>query len=782
MTLLIIILLLTFAPHLGSASISSRRTSLLSKNATLIGNDESSSSEIAQQQQQQQQQQKRIQQPSNTNDPDYIYPFSHGGNLNQPGHDGLIIFSTQLGGSSSSSRSNVNDKEVKAYYFFVTDNYDGSSSSSSSNNENKVEDEAQVQYYIVPSNDNGRISSASSSSGERREVTIKAWGGGGGGCDGGRKMKIITTTDEDANAIVNDNTNDTSNIDDGNFYSVGSGGHYIKSTFLLPVGERLKVVIGGGGKSSHSRSHSLGGRGGYNGGYPGRADGFSGGGGGGGYSYVSLVRNGTVLLAAYGGDGGGNATYCTARGGPGGRLLGRKSKKKVDDDDGGGYYVAHDLAMPSSSYNAILCLSVPSITEMTHYSATFIWNAGPCQHERTKELYVHKYAAHIANAYDSNPQDSNEMKDTCPDDINDYHLHEYIQRDGTDNVKDTMTIVTDLIPSTSYCLHVKAFSIQGSILGVRVVPFVTKSVPINEWLPVTVRQLDESLVHEAAIVMSSNNTADRPTRVSKCWCEHSSTLPTGRRGHTMTVVYDQVYIFGGATVQCVVNNEEKRVCSSKNVYSNELWHYDPLASIFTQLRSKLEDNEEKVSSWPPGREQHSMTALPNGHLVLIGGISSSDDDSAIGDGKATVLLNDVWTMKDPRRIIPSLSFRSSNNAPIDLISGRINSHVISISTLDGELLIDDEDMMCVHDISIKFSLDRICPNQIQFIKLTAPKLSTQGVNNNDNYHDPKQQSREYETKVKCLMMIAFVYYFLQYCVLVLSSHFVCVRRNVVDIC
>ena len=394
--LLIIILLLTFAPHLGSAS-SSRRASLLSKNATPIGNDESSSSEIAQQQQQQQrlhlqQQQKRIQQPSNTNDPDYIHPFSHGGNLNQPGHDGLIIFSTQLGGGSS-SRSNVNDKEVKAYYFFVTDNYDGSSSSSS-NNENKVEDEANVQYYIVPSNDNGRNSSASSSSGERREVTIKAWGGGGGGCDGGRKMKIVTT-DEDANAIVNDNTNDTSNINDSNSYSVGSGGHYIKSTFLLPVGEKLKVVIGGGGKSSHSRSHSLGGRGGYNGGYPGREDGFSGGGGGGGYSHVSLARNGTVLLAAYGGDGGGNAAYCTAHGGPGGRLLGRKSKKKVDDDDdgGGGYYIAHDLAMPSSSYHAIVCLSVPSITEMTHNSATFIWNAGPCQRERKKELYVHKYAA-----------------------------------------------------------------------------------------------------------------------------------------------------------------------------------------------------------------------------------------------------------------------------------------------------------------------------------------------------------------------------------------------------
>jgi hypothetical protein len=552
-------------------------------------------------------------------------------------------------------------------------------------------------------------------------------------------MGKIVTDKDDTTVVVND-TNDTdvtsnnSNSIDNNFYSVGSAGHYIQSTFLLPVGERLRIVVGGGGKSSQSQSHSLGGRGGYNGGYPGRSDRVSGGGGGGGYSYVSLVSNGTVLLAAYGGNGGGNTTYCTARGGPGGRLVGRS--KKENDSGGAGYYIAHDLALlpSSSSYHndnniAIVCLSVPSIAALTHNTATFIWDAGACQHEVSRELYVHKYAVHIASAYDSNPQDSNEMKNTCPDNINDYDLHEYIQR-GT-HAKDTTTIVTDLSPSTSYCLHVKAFSIQGSILGIRILPFVTKSVPINVWLPVTVRQLDVSLAHESTISVTSNVNGDGSTNttggVSRSWCEHSSTIPTGRRGHTMTVVNDQVYIFGGATMQCVcelhiVNNEEKRVCSSKNVYSNELWHYDPLASMFTQLgwNTTADDNEEKAP-WPPGREQHSMTTLPHGHLV-------------------------VWAMKDPRRIIPSLVFRSSNIAPIDLIPGGVMSHVIPISTLKSELLIDDAESMCLHDISIKFSLDLVCSNQIQFIKLTAPKLSTQGVAN--DYHDPMQQSKDYETKVK----------------------------------
>ena len=336
-------------------------------------------------------------------------------------------------------------------------------------------------------------------------------------------MGKIVTDKDDTTVVVND-TNDTdvtsnnSNSIDNNFYSVGSAGHYIQSTFLLPVGERLRIVVGGGGKSSQSQSHSLGGRGGYNGGYPGRSDRVSGGGGGGGYSYVSLVSNGTVLLAAYGGNGGGNTTYCTARGGPGGRLVGRS--KKENDSGGAGYYIAHDLALlpsSSSSYHndnniAIVCLSVPSIAALTHNTATFIWDAGACQHEVSRELYVHKYAVHIASAYDSNPQDSNEMKNTCPDNINDYDLHEYIQR-GT-HAKDTTTIVTDLSPSTSYCLHVKAFSIQGSILGIRILPFVTKSVPINVWLPVTVRQLDVSLAHESTISVTSNVNGDGSTNTT----------------------------------------------------------------------------------------------------------------------------------------------------------------------------------------------------------------------------------------------------------------------------
>lgn len=219
----------------------------------------------------------------------------------------------------------------------------------------------------------------------------------------------------------------------------------------------------------------------------------------------------------------------------------------------------------------------------------------------------------------------------------------------------------------------------------------------------------------------------------------------------MTVVNDQVYIFGGAMMKCIckvliVNKkEDTRVCTSKNVYSNELWHYDPLTSMFFQLGWNLEESkEEEMSPWPWGREQHSMTALPNGHLVLIGGISSSNDEYEIEE-KAHVLLNDVWTMRNPHRTIPSMVFNSSSNDLVDLLPGHVTDHVMPISLRDDDVhraSIGEEEQMCIHNIRVKLSIDRICTNAIQYIKLTAPGTAAQRVA--DHY---ALQSRDYETKI-----------------------------------
>ena len=329
----------------------------------------------------------------------------------------------------------------------------------------------------------------------------------------------------------------------------------------------------------------------------------------------------------------------------------------------------------------------------------------------------------------------------CPEDVDDgYRLLEHIQR-GTDVNRNATTTVTGLRPSTHYCLRIEAFSIRGLSLGVRVLPFATKPEPIDEWLPVIVRQRDVNTVQEARATIDDGDgpTKATATETSTTWCEHSSARPSGRRGHSMTVIDDQVYIFGGATMKCVCemqvvdHDRRRRVCSSKNVYSNELWHFDPLTSMFAQLgwKSEAKEEEEGGSLWPRGREQHSVSALPNGYLVLVGGVSSSNDDFEIAE-EANVLLNDVWTMRDPHRVIPNMVFSSGTSA-VDLKAGHVTSHVMPISLqVHGEISVGEEEM-CIHRIRVKFSLDRICVNGIQYIKLTGPQTATHGT--------------DYETKV-----------------------------------
>ncbi|KAL7531218.1 hypothetical protein ACHAXR_003909, partial [Thalassiosira sp. AJA248-18] len=488
-------------------------------------------------------------------------------------------------------------------------------------------------------------------------------------------------------------------------FSEGSGGGYVEATFNLPVGDTLQIIVGGGGMSAQSQSHSLGGKGGYHGGLPGRQDEMSGGGGSGGLTTISW--NGTVIAAAYGGDGGGNTTYCTALGGLGAILRGVPK----NDDNAGGYINFH-LALPDNGLEEeMVCPGVPAIDVLSHDSATFTWSAGSHRHERSKELYVQKYTVQSSLGEDS------EGSLSCSED---YKLHEHIQR-NFDVTQHATTSLSNLKSSTRYCIRIEAFSIEGLSLGVQELPFTTKATPINEWVPVTVRHLEASSLYEANV---DNGQASS-------WCEHSSTRPTGRRGHSMTIINDQVYIFGGATLKCVCKFDEslgQRQCSTKNIYSDEFWHFDPRTAMFTQLK-----RASKEDPWPRGREQHSATVLPNGNIIVMGGMTSANDELEIGEDYE--LLADVWQIRDPHHI-SSHEFRGKDVGEmmqLELIPGRVTSHEISVS-------LNDDEKMCIDNIQFEISLDHGCLKGIEYIKLTGP-----GTKHMVDHDAP--QSRDYETKV-----------------------------------
>lgn len=235
---------------------------------------------------------------------------------------------------------------------------------------------------------------------------------------------------------------------------------------------------------------------------------------------------------------------------------------------------------------------------------------------------------------------------------------------------------------------------------------IATSMPKNQWIPM-------SVTHEVAVAEASTNT----TNVT--WCEHSNHRPAGRRGHSMTVVNNHVYIFGGALMKCVCDEKQ---CSSKNVYSSELWHSDVSSSIFTLLQPSGEDEV------PSGREQHSATALPNGDILIIGGLSSGDGIRSSLDEPS----NEVWKLSDPHRVTSHI-ISSGEESSITKVPMEPNQSYLSSHTLNVDL---GEDV-CVEDLQVRVSLDHDCPQGVEFISLTDPTIPSDQDSSQSGYYQTK---------------------------------------------
>ena len=253
-----------------------------------------------------------------------------------------------------------------------------------------------------------------------------------------------------------------------------------------------------------------------------------------------------------------------------------------------------------------------------------------------------------------------------------------------------------------------ASNVDGSDLDLQ--EDIAPPISQNQWIPVTITQPTVATVSEAN---TSNATM----------CEHSNHRPTGRRGHSMTTVNNHLYIFGGATVKCVctVANDGEKYCSSKNVYSNEFWHFDVSSSTFTLL--------EPSGEMPRGREQHSATALPNGDMIIIGGLSSSDE--AITEDLEP--LNEVWKLSDPHRVTSHVISRNDPSI-IAKLPMQLNQSHLSSRALNVDL---GDDNICVEDLQLSLSLDHDCPQGIEYISLTGPPVPSEQDSVQSKHHQTK---------------------------------------------
>ena len=587
--------------------------------------------------------------PPFSTDPYYVYPGGAGGEINTSGKHGMGVILADLNENEPLPFSTIQDEAIVLRSTYF------------------YREELKVQEYIVPA---FRGQENSAPYGKRR-IKIMLWGGGGGGCGGGRGKQLDPSLPR-----IDPVTGET-------YRSQGHAGGYVEANLLLPINEKLSITLGEGGNTEGSQSSTLGGRGGFNGGLPGRDDGMSGGGGGGGLSSIKL--NGTVIIAAFGGRGGGNTTYCTADGGMGGSLRGFSPEL-------GGYIDEQWVAPVDESYSG--CPSFPYATDISHDFASFTWNAGSNHyHQTSKDTQVDKYIVYLAKA-----RDKTEHNQTACLNIQDYKLHEHVARSHVNN--NSTAELTGLMPNSSYCFLVEGFSKDGLSLGKQAAHFTTKSEPTNNWR--------REIIHQSM----TNSFEVNPDNDSP-WCQHSKSQPSGRRGHTLSVVNDQIYVFGGSTVKCFCHfdsKDEKNKCFSENVFSNELWHYDSLTNEF-----KLLDAENA----PPGREQHSMTILPDKSIILIGGRSTENTDMIINQDFS--VLGDIWRLIAPHNITSHVVNGENSEQlqlPVALKQGEVIHHKRTVSL--NSLGIEDGQDMCVKDLQLELLLLELdCASDLDYISLTG---------------------------------------------------------------
>jgi len=220
----------------------------------------------------------------------------------------------------------------------------------------------------------------------------------------------------------------------------------------------------------------------------------------------------------------------------------------------------------------------------------------------------------------------------------------------------------------------------------------------------------------------------------------------------MTTIDNQVYVFGGVTLKCLcetidsspTGTREKR-CSSRNVHSDESFHFDPVTATFNLLETTHDDER------PKGREQHSATALANGNILVVGGITgtSSHDAPSIGDDPSQHrLLSDVWRLSHPHRVT-TVETRatthhddSTTSWPLELIPGQITRHVLSFHGKDSNDV--EKERMCVQDVRVRISMEHSCPSAMEYIALAGPRTRSGSV---DGFDFLPPQSYHYEVQL-----------------------------------
>ena len=286
----------------------------------------------------------------------------------------------------------------------------------------------------------------------------------------------------------------------------------------------------------------------------------------------------------------------------------------------------------------------------------------------------------------------------CSDD---YKLVDRIQVTGVEtNMNAT---INGLHPNTVYCVLLVAVGDIGTSKRSQQVEVITKPPLDNKWIDVYPREDLDSMKNRPNIEDIAQLDSKQNHHFEKDKCEIPS-RPAPRRGHSVTRVDRNIYLFGGIVEECICD-ENSSTCKKRIIYSNEVWTFNLYTKIW-----KLLSPATLNTSIPIGREKHSATRLKNGKILIIGG--KSDTSPFREESNQPLFLGDVWEM-DPGQ---TFSHTVEGLSMPEIISEEsVSYHSKYVSIKNGPQY--REGMLCVKKISVEVMIEHPCVEQLGHIAL-----------------------------------------------------------------
>mmetsp|Transcript_127033 Transcript_127033/g.248951 ORF Transcript_127033/g.248951 Transcript_127033/m.248951 type:complete len:398 (-) Transcript_127033:630-1823(-) len=341
-------------------------------------------------------------------------------------------------------------------------------------------------------------------------------------------------------------------------------------------------------------------------------------------------------------------------------------------------------------------VSTPIIDFLNDTAVSFVW-----------ELQTTDFIARLATNFDLEI-----ARDHYSDDFQHYtRVPADRPEDYSNNSFVSMFTVSGLQPVSDYRFRVCPVFSNGRGQCSAPLPVTTLANSVNYWEPTLPRRL--SLVASGrgftnpvvqrphlstGVEVFNEDTSDNPMRYSDAPTSETPVLPSGRRGHSLSRVDGNVYMFGGRTngYSCATIYKDTmnlgNIDSGRDVYPcvhyqsevSELWSFDTSTYQWIFLNT----SKWQTSPPPPAREQHSAIVVDR-DVYIYGGKTRVFEKDSSGNNvyvrHSDVVFGDLWKLAVERAKQFTLRYDNSTTSSSSSSSSSSSTCASCSSSLTSSL-------------------------------------------------------------------------------------------------